>query len=109
MNMRVLIGSLVFAGFSVSGFAKLPPAPPPDPVAVAAKAEKDKVTAEKGKMLQVTAEERAVKTYQANMKKMGKPIPKPTPIVVAVAPAPASTVPVVKGAAAVPDAKAVKK
>ena len=59
MNMRVLIGSLVFAGFSVSGFAKLPPAPPPDPVAVA--------------------------------------------------PAPASAVPVVKGAAAVPDAKAVKK
>ena len=109
MNMRVLIGSLVFAGFSVSGFAKLPPAPPPDPVAVAAKTEKDKATAEKGKLLQVAAEERTVKNYQANMKKAGKPIPKPTPIVVAVAPAPASAVPVVKGAAAVPDAKAVKK
>ena len=109
MNMRVLIGSLVFAGFSVSGFAKLPPAPPPDPVAVAAKAEKDKVTAEKGKMLQVAAEERAVKNYQANMKKMGKPIPKPTPIVVAVAPAPASAAPAAKGVAVEPDAKAVKK
>ena len=109
MNMRVLIGSLVFAGFSVSGIAKLPPAPPPDPVAVAAKAEKDKATAEKGKLLQVAAEERTVKNYQANMKKAGKPIPKPTPIVVAVAPAPASAVPAVKGAAPVLDAKAVKK
>ena len=109
MNMRVLIGSLAFAGFSVSGLAKLPPAPPPDPVAVAAKAEKDKATAEKGKVLQVAAEERTVKNYQANMKKAGKPIPKPTPIVVAVAPAPASAVPVVKGAAPVLDAKTVKK
>ena len=86
MNITQWIGFLAVAGFSVGAFAKLPPAPPPDPVAVAAKAEKDKAVAEKGKVLQVAAEERAVKNYQANMKKAGKPIPKPTPIVVAAAP-----------------------
>ena len=86
MKITQWIGSLAVAGFSVGAFAKLPPAPPPDPVAVAAKAEKDKAVAEKGKALQVAAEERAVKNYQGNMKKAGKPIPKPTPIVVAAAP-----------------------
>ena len=114
MNITHWIGSLAVAGFSVGAFAKLPPAPPPDPVAVAAKAEKDKAVAEKGKALQVAAEERAVKNYQANMKKAGKPIPKPTPIVVAAAPAAPATVPVkpvtasAKAAAIAPE-RAAKK
>ena len=105
MNIRHTLGSLAVAFFSVGALAKLPPAPPPDPVAVAAKAEKDKAAAEKGKVLQAAAEERAVKNYQANMKKAGKPIPKPTPIVVAVAPA----APAAKGAAPAKDAKSSNK
>ena len=89
MNNRLLFALLVVASFSLTALAKLPPAPPPDPVAVAAKAEKDKVAAEKANVLQAAAEERAVKNYQTNMKKAGKPIPKATPIVVAAAPVPA--------------------
>ena len=63
----------------------------------AAKAEKDKATAGKAKALQAAAEERAVKNFQANMKKAGRPIPKPTPIVIAVAP-PVPATPVKPGA-----------
>lgn len=89
MNIRLFIVAVAVNCFSAAAWAKLPPAPPADPVAVAAKAEKDKAAAEKGKALQATAEDRAVKNFQANMKKTGKPIPKPTPIVVATAPVPA--------------------
>ena len=35
------------------------------------------------------AQENAVKNYQGNMKKAGKPVPKPTPIAAAAPPAPA--------------------
>ena len=111
MKITQWIGSLAVAGFSVGALAKLPPAPPPDPVAVAAKAEKDKAVAEKGKVLQVAAEERAVKNYRANMKKAGKPIPKPTPIVVAVAPVVAAAKPgaaPAKAAAKAPESPAKK-
>ncbi len=113
MNIKNLFACVALALVSAGAFAKLPPAPPPDPAAVAAKAEKDKAAAEKGKVLQAAAEERAVKNYQANMKKAGKPIPKPTPIIVAVAPvvpaAPAKVgaVPVKAGPKA-PDAPAKK-
>ena len=105
MNNRLSFASLVIASFSLAAWAKLPPAPPPDPVAVAAKAEKDSAAAEKAKVLQAAAEERVVKNYQANMKKAGKPIPKPTPIVVAAAP------PALPAKAAVPakDVKPVNK
>ena len=89
MNNRRLFAPLVIACFSLAAWAKLPPAPPPDPAAVAAKAEKDSAAAEKAKVLQAAAEERVVKNYQANMKKAGKPIPKATPIVVAAVPVPA--------------------
>ena len=105
MNVRQVFGSVALTCFSVCAFAKLPPAPPPDPVAVAAKAEKDKAAAEKGKVLQTAAEERAVKNYQANMKKAGKPIPKPTPIIVAAAP----TASPAKAAAPAKDVKPVTK
>ena len=94
--------------FSVGAFAKLPPAPPPDPVAVAAKAEKDKAAAEKGKALQAASEDKAVKNFQANMKKAGKPIPKPTPIVVAAVPAAPAVTPA-KGVVPAKDAKPVTK
>ncbi len=105
MNVKLAFGSIAITCFSVCALAKLPPAPPPDPVAVAAKAEKDKAAAEKGKVLQTAAEERAVKNYQANMKKAGKPIPKPTPIIVAAAPA----APPATAAAPAKDVKPVTK
>ncbi len=85
MKSRILLGALVL--FSGAALAKLPPAPPPDPAAAAAKAEKDKAAAEKGKADQARYEDMAVKNFQANMRKAGKPIPKPTPIAVAAPPA----------------------
>lgn len=85
MKSRILLGALVL--LSGAALAKLPPAPPPDPAAVAAKAEKDKAAAEKGKADQARYEDLAVKNFQANMRKAGKPIPKPTPIAVAAPPA----------------------
>ena len=42
---------------------------------------KDAEAAEKAKAAQAAAEDKAVKNFQGNMKKAGKPIPKPTPIV----------------------------
>ena len=101
-NVKNLIGFFCAACFSAVAFAKIPPpppAPPADPVAVAAKAEKDKAAAEKGKAQQAAAEEHAVKNFQANMKKTGKPIPKPTPIVVAGAPAAPAAAPAKPGTA----------
>ncbi len=108
MNNRLLFASLIVASLSLTALAKLPPAPPPDPVAVAAKAEKDKAAAEKAKVVQVAAEERAVTNFQANMKKAGKPIPKPTPIVVAAAP-PAPTALPAKAAVPAKEVKPVNK
>jgi hypothetical protein len=93
-NIVLVVGAL----FAMSAFAKIPPAPPPDPAVVAAKAEKDKAAAEKTKADQARYEDAAVTNFQANMKKAGKPIPKPTPIVVAAvpvaAPVPVAAVPV---------------
>ena len=112
MNIKHFPVCLAVGLFSVSALAKLPPPPPPDPVAVAAKAEKDKATAEKGKVLQAASEDKAVKNFQANMKKAGKPIPKPTPIIVAAAPAvaaPALAAAPVKGVVPANDAKPATK
>ncbi len=91
--------------FGADSFSKLPPPPPVDPVATAAKAEKDKATAEKTKVQQAAAEDKAVKSFQATMKKAGKPIPKPTPIVVAAAPPPAVPAKGVASPAKTPPAK----
>ncbi|HEY4999009.1 MAG TPA: hypothetical protein VII36_07695 [Usitatibacter sp.] len=66
-----------------------PPAPPLDDKAKAAAEEKkakDAVSAEKAKAEQAAAEDKAVKNFQGNMKKMGKPIPKPTPVAAATPP-----------------------
>lgn len=109
MNIKHLPACLAVALFSVGALAKLPPAPPPDPVAVAAKAEKDKAAAEKGKALQAVSEDKAVNNFQANMKKAGKPIPKPTPIVVAAAPTSSAAAALVKGVVPAKDAKPATK
>ena len=66
MNIKHLPACLTAALFSVGAFAKLPPAPPPDPVAVAAKAEKDKAAAEKGKALQAVSEDNGITCASGN-------------------------------------------
>lgn len=97
--LRKIIASFS-AVFAINAFAKIPPAPPPDPVVAAAKAEKDKATADKNKLDQARYEDKAVASFQANMKKAGKPIPKPTPIIVAVAPIAPAVVPAIAPAVA---------
>ena len=69
-----------------AAWAKIPPPPPMSEQAKAAAAEKKAEAAAKGKAALAAAEEKAIKNYQANMRKMGKPIPKP----VAIAAAPAA-------------------
>ena len=72
--------SLIAVLFAGAVWAKIPPPPPPDEKAKAAAEEKkakDAVAAEAAKKAQADAEEKAVKNYQGNMKKAGKPIPKP--------------------------------
>ncbi len=109
MTMRKIMAAFSVV-FSANAFAKIPPAPPADPLVAAAKAEKDKAAADKTKLDQARYEDKAVASFQANMKTAGKPVPKPTPIIVAAAPvvAPAIAPPVAgKGSAApVTDAKA---
>ena len=73
-----------------TAWAKIPPPPPPteaQKAAADAKKEKDKADADKAKADQTAAEDKAVKSYQDNMRKKGKPIPKPTPVVAASTPA----------------------
>lgn len=79
-----LLSSVLLA--SAAALAKLPPPPPMDPAAKEAAAEKAKAAAEKEKATLAAAEDYAVKNYQANMKKEGKPIPKPVPVKAASAP-----------------------
>ncbi len=107
MDIKTLSGFLSAACFSTATFGKIPPAPPVDPLVAATKAEKDKVASELGKVQQIAAEERAVKNFQANMKKTGKPIPKPTPIIVTAPPGPVAAMPVKPGAASVTPASKV--
>jgi hypothetical protein len=90
--IAVLAAGLIYVN---AANAKLPPPPPVDPAAAAAKAEKDKAAAEKTKADQSRYEDKAVASFQANMRKTGKPVPKPTPIV---APTPPATLPAANGA-----------
>jgi hypothetical protein len=88
-----IAGWVVALTLASAAWAKIPPPPPPDEKAKAAAEEKkakDAATAEQTKLDQAAAEEKAVKNYQSNMKRLGKPIPKPTPIVAA---APAQVMP----------------
>ena len=106
MKTRIAIATLMLVLGTGAAWAKIPPPPPPDDKAKAAaeeKKEKDKAAAEKAKADQTAAEDYAVKNYQANMKKAGKPIPKPTPVTVASTPTAAKPAPqgnTVKGAEA---------
>ncbi len=106
--LRKIIASFS-AVFAINAFAKIPPAPPPDPVVAAAKVEKDKAIADKNKLDQARYEDKAVASFQANMKKAGKLVPRPTPIIVVVAPVIPAIAPAVAGktlAAPVTDVKA---
>lgn len=79
--MKTLHAIAMMAALAVgAAWAKIPPPPPPDPAAKAAADEKKAKDAEKAKADLTAAEERAIKNYHANMKKMGKPIPKPMPV-----------------------------
>ena len=70
-TIRALIGAaLVVAAFSAA-VAKLPPAPPMTEEQKAAKAAKDKATADADKAALERAEDKAVANYQANMKAKG--------------------------------------
>ena len=86
MKVSQFVLALGVAMVGAQAWAKIPPPPPLDPVAAAAKAEKDKAAAEKTKAQQNASEDKAVKNFQANMKKAGKPVPRATPIVAAAAP-----------------------
>jgi hypothetical protein len=87
MNRIAIAGG--FAAFALvagTAWAKLPPPPPLDDKAKAAaeeKKEKDAVAAEKAKAAHAAAVDAAIKNYQSNMRKAGKPIPKPVPVAAA--------------------------
>jgi hypothetical protein len=85
-QLMLAAGLSVACAIAAAKIPPLPPAPPEDPKVAAEKAEKAKTAAEQAKALQVAAEERAVKNFQLNMKKAGKPIPKPTLIAAATPP-----------------------
>ena len=90
MKRMTIAGALLaFTLGTGAAWAKIPPPPPPDEKAKATAEEKkakDAVAAEKAKADQAAAEDKAVKNFQGNMKKMGKPIPKPTPVAAATPP-----------------------
>ncbi len=87
LNQLILAAGLsVACAMAAAKIPSPPPAPPEDPKVAAEKAEKAKAAADGAKALQVAAEERAVKNFQSNMKKAGKPIPKPTLIAAATPP-----------------------
>ncbi len=106
-NRRIAtLVAAVLASAALTVHAKLPPPPPLDEKGKAAAEEKKAKAAEaaaKAKVAQGAAEDKAVKNFQANMKKSGKPIPKPTPIAAAAPAAPA------KAAAPAAPAKAPAK
>ncbi|MGE0357682.1 MAG: hypothetical protein AB7P08_12315 [Burkholderiales bacterium] len=103
--MKTRLTALVVSlglGIAFSVQAKLPPAPPLDEKGKAAaeeKKKKDAETAEKAKAAMGAAQEKAVKSFQANMKKAGKPVPKPTPVVQAAPAKPAPAKPAEKAPA----------
>jgi len=85
-SMRI-VGFVAALGLaSLAAWAKIPPPPPMDPAAKAAADEKKKAADDKAKAELTAAEDATVKNYQANMKKMGKPVPKPQPVAAASAP-----------------------
>ncbi|MFM7461133.1 MAG: hypothetical protein ACKO15_09900 [Burkholderiales bacterium] len=83
MKLKLLVLAACLASVGGHVAAKLPPPPPVDPAVAAAKAEKDKATADKAKADLARYEDKSVANFQKNMKNAGKPVPKPTPIAVA--------------------------
>ena len=89
MNQRIVVAALAGCLLAASAWGKIPPPPPLDEKGKAAAEEKkakDAVAADTAKVDQAAAEDYAVKSYQSNRKKAGKPVPKPTPVVAAAAP-----------------------
>lgn len=82
-RMQTAVFAAILLLGTATAWAKIPPPPPPDEKGKAAAEEKkakDAAGAVKSKADQAAAEDNAVKNFQANMKKAGKPIPKPTPV-----------------------------
>ena len=81
--MNTTIRALACAALVVGAFgvavAKLPPAPPMTEEQKAAKAAKDKASAEAEKAALAKAEDKAVANYVANQKAMGKTVSVPIP------------------------------
>ena len=85
-NVKVATLAIALAVGCGAAWAKIPPPPPLDEKGKAAAEEKkakDAAAAEKAKADQTAAEDRAVKNFQGNMKKAGKPVPKPVPVAAA--------------------------
>lgn len=85
LRIAGLVAALGLASFAA--WAKIPPPPPQDPAAKAAADEKKKAADDKGKAELTAAEDATVKNYQANMRKMGKPVPKPQAVAASSTPA----------------------
>ena len=85
MSMRVK--STLFAAALLLGaagaVAKLPPPPPVDEATKAAADAKKAEAAAKTKAELEASQDAAVKNYQANLRKAGKPVPKPNVIAAA--------------------------
>jgi hypothetical protein len=84
---RMLIAAIALALIAAPcAWAKIPPPPPQTDEQKAAAAEKKKAQDEKDKAALTAAEDKAIKNYQDNQRKKGKPIPKPIPVVAASTP-----------------------
>ncbi|HXF79668.1 MAG TPA: hypothetical protein VN598_12440 [Usitatibacter sp.] len=84
---RMLIAAIALALIAApSAWAKIPPPPPQTDEQKAAAAAKKKAQDEKDKADLTAAEDKAIKNYQDNQRKKGKPIPKPVPVVAASTP-----------------------
>jgi hypothetical protein len=110
----ISLAAVIALAASVAWAKIPPPAPLTDAQKTAAdeKKKKDAEAAEKTKAAEAASQDAAVKNYQGNMKKAGKPVPKPTPIVAAAppaAPAPAAAAPAAPAKAPAKDDKAAKK
>jgi len=98
---RMLIAAAALALIAAPGaWAKIPPPPPQTDEQKAAAAEKKKAADEKDKAELTASEDKAIKNYQDNQRKKGKPIPKPVPVVAKSEPA--------KGASAKPESNTKK-
>lgn len=81
---RIVIATVVAGLISIpSAWAKIPPPPPQTDEQKAAAAEKAKAAAEKDKAELTASQDKAIKNYQDNQRKKGKPIPKPVPVAAA--------------------------